>query len=352
MKIQKKKINLKNKPFVIAELSANHNGSLKNALKLVDHAAWCGVSAIKIQTINPDEITLDSTNKDFIIKNKKSIWHKKSYYNLYKKSFMPLIWQEKIFQRAKKKGLIRFSSPFDEKSVDFLEKINTPCYKIASFENQHFPLLKKIASTNKPVIMSLGMLSLEEIYESYWYLKKYGAKDIALLKCTSVYPANEIELNLKTIQDLRNKFNCEVGFSDHTDHIFSSITAVSLGATIIEKHFKLEDNNKTLDSKFSIGRSHMKELVFGCNKAQASRGEINYNLSKNEKIAKKSKRSIYISNDIKKNEVFTNNNIKIVRPGYGMSPKFYHKVIGKKALKNLNYGDRLLKENIKNFKIN
>ena len=350
MIIKNKTINLNNKPFIIAELSANHNGSLKNALKLVDQAAWCGVSAIKIQTINPDEITLNSKKKDFIIKNKKSIWYKKTFYNLYKKSSIPLIWQEKIFRKAKKMGLICFSSPFDEKSVDFLEKIKTPCYKIASFENQHFPLLKKVASTGKPIIMSLGSLSLDETYESYSYLKRNGAKNIALLKCTSVYPAKEIDLNLQTMQDLRNKFKCEIGFSDHTDHIFSSVTAVSLGATIIEKHFKLDDNNKTLDSKFSIEKNQMRQLVLGCNIAQASRGRIKYSLSKDEKIAKKFKRSIYISKKIRKNEIFTPENIKIVRPGYGMLPKFYNNILGKKASRNLDFGERLLKKYIKNFK--
>ena len=287
MKIDKKIINLKNPPFIIAELSANNNGSLKNALKLVDHAAESGVSAIKIQTINPYKITLKTKQKNFIINNRKSIWYKKSFFDLYKKSSMPISWQKKILKRAKSNGLIGFSTPFDEKSVDFLEEMNVPCYKIASFENNHFPLMKKIAQTKKPIIMSLGMLSLKEIQESYRFLKKNGAKNVALLKCTSVYPAHERSLNLKTLEDLRKKFNCEIGFSDHTNDIYSSISAVSLGATIIEKHFNLENNKKSLDSKFSITKNEMKRLVIGCNKAHQSIGKIKYDLTNDEEYRKK-----------------------------------------------------------------
>ena len=343
MKIGKTIIGSKTNPFIIAELSANHNGSLKKALKLVDQAADIGVSAIKIQTIDPNKITLKTRKKGFIITNKKSIWYKKSFFDLYKKSSMPISWQKKIFQRAKLRGILGFSTPFDEESVDLLEDLNVPCYKIASFENNHFPLMKRIAKTKKPVIMSLGMLSLEEIRQSFNYLKKHGTKDIALLKCTSVYPANETKLNLKTIQDLRKKFNCEIGFSDHTNDIYSSICAVSLGATIIEKKFNLENNNKSLDSKFSITKDEMKKLVIGCNKAYQSVGQIKYSLSNDEKKSKESKRSIYAKQTIKKGEKFSTKNISVVRPGYGLSPKFYFKILGKKSKKNIFFAEPIKK---------
>jgi pseudaminic acid synthase len=346
MKIKKTIISSKNSPFIIAELSANHDGKLYKALKIVDHAARCGVSAIKIQTINPEKITLNTKKKNFIIHNKKSIWYKKSFYELYKKASMPIKWQKKIFARAKKRGILAFSTPFDEQSVDLLEKMDVPCYKIASFENNHFPLLKKIAETKKPVIMSLGMLSLKEIYESVNYLKKHGTKEIALLKCTSVYPAKEEDLNLKSIQDLRKRFNCEVGFSDHTKDIYSSIAAVSLGATIIEKHFNLIENKKSLDSKFSITELEMKQLVVGCDMAQKSIGNIKYSLSKDEKISKKNKRSIYASKNIKKGEKFSEKNVSVVRPGYGLSPRFYFKIIGKKSTKNIFFADPIKKSYI------
>jgi len=259
---------------------------------------------------------------------------------------MPIKWQKEIFARAKKRGILAFSTPFDEQSVDLLEKMDVPCYKIASFENNHFPLLKKIAETKKPVIMSLGMLSLKEIYESVNYLKKHGTKEIALLKCTSVYPAKEEDLNLKSIQDLRKRFNCEVGFSDHTKDIYSSIAAVSLGATIIEKHFNLIENKKSLDSKFSITELEMKQLVVGCDMAQKSIGNIKYSLSKDEKISKKNKRSIYASKNIKKGEKFSEKNVSVVRPGYGLSPRFYFKIIGKKSTKNIFFEDPIKKNKI------
>ncbi len=347
MKIGKREIGLKKPPFIIAELSANHNGSYKKALKLLEHAAKSGVSAIKIQTINPEKITLKTKKKGFIIKNKKSIWYKKSYYELYKKASMPLSWQKKIFQKAKKIGLLAFSTPFDEESVDWLENIGVPCYKIASFENSHFPLLKKIAETKKPIIMSLGMLSLKEISSSYNYLKKNGAKEIALLKCTSVYPAKEKDLNLKCIEDLRNRFKCEVGFSDHTTDIYSSISAVALGATIIEKHFNLSKNNKSLDSKFSIDKNEMEKLVKGCNTAHKSKGSINYSLSAEEKLSKEGKRSIYAKKNIIKGEKFSKQNISVVRPGYGLSPKLYFKIIGKKSKKNINFAEPIKAKFIK-----
>lgn len=344
MKILNRKIGFKHKPFIIAEISANHNGSLNKALKIVDQAALCGVSAIKIQSINPDKITLNSRKKNFIINNKKSIWYNQSYYDIYKKSSLPISWQKKILKRAEQKRIIGFSTPFDEESVDFLEEVNVPCYKIASFENNHFPLLKKIAKTKKPIIMSLGMLSLKEIQESYEFLKINGAKSIALLKCTSVYPAKVEELNLKTIQDLKKRFDCEIGFSDHTNNIYSSVCAVSLGATIIEKHFNLSNNATSLDDKFSIKKNEMKELVRGCNLAHTSIGKINYKLTKTEKISRKSKRSIFASKNIKKHQLLNENNLIIARPNLGLSPKEYYKILGRRAKKDISFATSIKKK--------
>jgi pseudaminic acid synthase len=344
MKILNRKIGIKHKPFIIAEISANHNGSLEKALKIVDQAAICGVSAIKIQSIDPNKITLNSRKKNFIINNKKSIWYKQSYYDIYKKASLSISWQKKILKRALQKGIIGFSTPFDEESVEFLEKINVPCYKIASFENNHFPLLKKIAKTKKPVIMSLGMLTLKEIEESYEFLKINGTKSVALLKCTSVYPSEAEELNLKTIQDLKKRFDCEIGFSDHTNNIYSSICAVSLGATIIEKHFNLSNNTSSLDEKFSIKKNEMGDLVSGCNLAHASIGKINYSLTNREKISRKSKRSIFASKDIKKDQIFDEKNLIIARPNIGLPPKEYYKILGRKAKKNISFATSIKKK--------
>jgi pseudaminic acid synthase len=240
IKIKTKKINKNNKPFIIAEMSGNHNGLLSNALKLVDLAAKCGADAIKLQTFTPDTITMKSKRKEFYIKDKKNLWKNNSLFELYKKAHTPWKWHHKIFERAKKKKIICFSSPFDETAVDFLEKLNAPFYKIASFENTHFPLLKKVAKTGKPIIMSTGLASIKEITESVKFLRKNGCKSLALLKCTSAYPAEPSDLNLQTIKDLKKRFNCEVGISDHSLGIGAAIAAISLGAVIIEKHFSLK----------------------------------------------------------------------------------------------------------------
>ena len=240
IKIKTKKISKKNKPFIIAEMSGNHNGLLSNALKLVDLAAKCGADAIKLQTFTPNTITMKSKRKEFYIKDKKNLWKNNSLFQLYKKAHTPWEWHHQIFQRAKKRKIICFSSPFDETAVDFLEKLNAPLYKIASFENTHFPLLKKVAKTGKPIIMSTGLASMKEISESVKFLRKNGCKSLALLKCTSAYPADPSDLNLLTIKDLKKRFNCEVGISDHSLGIGAAIAAVSLGAVIIEKHFSLK----------------------------------------------------------------------------------------------------------------
>ena len=347
IKIKSRIISSNHKPFIIAELSGNHNGSLSNALKLVDLAAKSGADAIKLQTFTPETITLNTNKKHFLITDKKNPWKKNhSLFKLYKKAHTPWSWHKKIFERARKKKLIYFSSPFDETAVDYLEKLNVPIYKIASFENNHFPLLKKVAKTGKPVIMSLGLSSLKEVKESVKYLKKNGCKQLALLKCTSAYPADPRDLNLKTIDDLKKIFKCEIGFSDHSLGIGAAITAVSLGATIIEKHFTLK-KNVGVDGKFSSEVNEMKMLKEECNISWQALGKVFYGPTKNEINFKKYQRSIFISKDIKKGEKFTTKNLQVVRPSNGMHPKYFETILGKKSKKSLKFGTPLKKIFIK-----
>ena len=337
-KIKKRIISQKKSPFIIAEMSGNHNGSLREALKIVDLASIAGADAIKLQTYTPDTITMKSKRSEFFIKDKKNLWKNNSLYDLYKKAHTPWSWHKKIFERAKKRKLIYFSSPFDETAVDFLEKLNVPLYKIASAESNHFPLLKKVAKTGKPIIMSTGLATLNELKESVNYLRKNGCKQLALLKCTSAYPAEPKDLNLVTIKRLREVFNCEVGFSDHSLGIGAAITAISYGATIIEKHFTVE-KNKGVDGAFSSEVSEMKRLKEESLVSWSSKGKVFFGPTKNEKIFKKYRRSIYVSKNIKKGEIFSNNNIKVIRPSLGLHPKYFTDIIGKISKKDINKGE-------------
>jgi pseudaminic acid synthase len=332
--IKSRIISNKSKPFIIAEMSANHNGSLDTALKLVDIAAKSGADAIKLQTYTADTITIKSNRKEFLITDKKNLWKNKTLYELYKKGETPLNWHKQIFDRAKKNKIICFSSPFDETAVDFLEKLKTPVYKIASFENEHYPLLKKIALTGKPVIMSIGMLSLSELDKSFNYLKKNGCKKIALLKCTSSYPAKSRDLNILTIPFLKKRFKCEIGYSDHSLGIGASVAAVAHGATIIEKHFTLK-RNFGLDGKFSSDNSELFYLVKQCNIAKEALGKVKVGPSRDEILSKKFKRSIYVVKKIKKGEKFTKENLKVIRPSNGLHPKYFEDILNKKAKKNI-----------------
>ena len=346
VKIKKKIISSDKRPFIIAEMSGNHNGSLKTALKIVDLAAKAGADAIKLQTYTPETITMKSKRKEFYIGDRKNIWKNNSLYSLYKKAHTPWEWHKKIFDRAKKLKLIYFSSPFDETAVDFLEKLKVPLYKIASFENNHFPLLKKVAQTKKPVIMSTGLATLNELKESVKWLRKNGCKQLALLKCTSSYPANPSDLNLTTIKELRKIFKCEVGFSDHSLGIGAPITAINFGATIIEKHFTIK-KNKGVDGVFSSELEEMKRLKLESEVAWLSKGKTFIGSTSNEKKYKKFRRSIYVFKDIKKNDIFTKNNIKVIRPGLGLHPKNYDLIIGKKSTQNIKAGFPLKKSFVK-----
>ena len=326
------------KPIVIAELSGNHNKSIKNAMQLVKKAALAKVDFIKLQTYTPDTMTINSNKKDFIIKNKKSVWNNQNLYSLYKKGYTPWNWHKEIFDYAKSLGINYLSTPFDETAVDFLEKLNVPMYKIASFENNNFLLIKKVIETKKPIIISVGMLSFKDIKNLVEFLKKQKCKNFTLLKCVSNYPAKPEESNVLTIPDMKKRFKCNIGLSDHTLGIGTSIAAVSHGATIIEKHFCLSRKRGGIDSSFSLEPNELSLLVKETKNAWLSLGKINYLLSKEEKKYKKLKRSIYFNNNLKKGHIITKNNIKIVRPGFGLEPKFFNKLIGKKLNKNVTKG--------------
>ena len=328
--------NFKNKkPFIIAEVSGNHNGSLKKMLKIIDAIAETGADAIKLQTFKPETITLDCSSKEFLIADKNSRWNKLRLFDLYKKSQTPWSWHKQIFNKANKLGLCAFSAPFDFSAVDFLEKLNNPIYKIASFENNHLPLISYVASKKKPMIISTGMASFEEISKIVKLTKKNGCKNLTLLKCTSSYPAKLEESNILTIPEIKKKFKCNVGLSDHTPGIGAAIAAISHGATVIEKHFTLNKNDKSIDSFFSLEPKEFKGLVRECNYAYESLGKIYFGPTKSERKSLIFRRSIYVTSNVKKNEKISKNNIRIVRPSKGLAPKLYYKILGKKFKKSL-----------------
>ena len=336
------KISQKDKPFIIAEMSGNHNQSLQRALKIVKAAADSGVHMLKLQTYTADTITINSKNNDFFIDDEKSLWKGKNLYELYKEAYTPWEWQEKIIKRSNELGMLCFSTPFDETAVDFLEKVNVPAYKISSFENIHLPLIKKVAQTGKPVILSTGLASKKEIEEAVQTLKIGGCEQYALLKCTSAYPAPPLNSNILTIPDLRKNFNCEVGLSDHTIGIGTSLAAISHGATIIEKHFTLDRNDGGVDSSFSIEPKEMKMLVEESVRAWQSLGKIFYGPTESEKNGINLRRSIYVVNDIASGEKLSKENIRIIRPGKGLAPKHFDEIIGREVNKNLKRGTALL----------
>jgi pseudaminic acid synthase len=340
--------NKKSNLFIVAELSGNHNRSLDRALKLVEVAAKCGVSAVKLQTYTPDSLTLDLKNKSgFFIEDKSSLWYGRTCYDVYREAALPYDWHKDIFNKCKKLGLICFSTPFDFHGVDFLESLDVSMYKVASAELIDIPLLKKIADTKKPVIMSTGMASFEEIRESVLFLQENKCQDITLLKCTTSYPAKIEDSNLLTIPDLQKKFpSCKVGLSDHTLGIAAAIASISLGATVIEKHFTLSRDDGGVDSAFSIEPEEMKILVKECNEAYNALGRISYELTESEKNNVKYRRSLFVVQNIKKGETLTENNIRSIRPGFGLAPKHYYEVLGKVAKTDLTKGTPLSWEDI------
>jgi len=338
IKIANTEISKSNKPFIIAEMSGNHNQSLERALEIVDAAANTGAHAIKLQTYTADTITIDKKDGEFFIEDSKSLWKGTSLYDLYKIAYTPWEWHKPIMDRAREKGLICFSSPFDFTAVDFLEELNVEAYKIASFENIDIPLIKKVANTGKPVIISTGMASVAEIAEAVEAVRSTGNNQLVLLKCTSTYPATPDNTNILTIPHMRDLFNCEIGLSDHTMGIGVSVASVALGASVIEKHFTLNRADGGVDSSFSMEPEEMKQLVIETERAWQALGKISYGPTEKEKASLVFRRSLYIVEDVKAGEVLTEKNIRSIRPGYGLPPKFIDKLIGRKVNQKLPRG--------------
>ncbi len=322
-------------------MSGNHNQSLDRALEIVEAAAKTGVQMIKLQTYTADTMTLDLDHDEFFISDKDSLWKGSSLYELYKVAYTPWEWHQAIFDRANELGLLCISTPFDETAVDFLEGLNVPAYKIAAFENNHIPLLKKVAATGKPLIISTGMASLAELNTLVETVKSAGCQNLVLLKCTSSYPATPRNSNLATIPHMREMFKCHVGLSDHTGGIGVSVAAVVKGAVVIEKHFTLSRDDGGVDSAFSLEPSEMTQLVVETKRAFEALGEVTYGPTQEEEKSLVFRRSIYISEDVIEGDILTRNNIKIIRPGLGLAPKYYESLLGKRVTKSLSRGTAL-----------
>ena len=325
-------------PFVIAEMSGNHNQSLERALAIVEAAARAGAHAIKLQTYTADTMTLPVVSGDFFISDPNSLWHGHSLYELYQIAHTPWEWHAPIMARARDLGILCLSTPFDETAVDFLEGLDCPCYKIASFENADLPLIRKVAATGKPVIVSTGMATLAELDETMRTLREGGCQDIVLLKCTSTYPASPENSHLNTLPHLRDLFGCEVGLSDHPLGIGVSVAAVALGATVIEKHFTLSRADGGVDSAFSLEPAEMAALVTETERAWQALGGIHYGPTEAEKPSLRFRRSIYAAADLKTGDILTPENLRIVRPGFGLAPKYYETLLGRRVNRDLAMG--------------
>ncbi|RAJ33474.1 pseudaminic acid synthase [Pedobacter cryoconitis] len=341
IKIENITIGNEHKPFIIAEMSGNHNQSLDKALSIIDAAAATGAHAIKLQTYTADTLTINVSHDEFRIEDPNSLWKDRNLYELYQEAYTPWEWHKALFDRAKEKGMICFSTPFDDSSVDFLEELNVPVYKIASFENNHLPLLKKVAKTGKPVIMSTGISTLADIEIAVRTLRKNGCKELVLLKCTSTYPATPENTNLLTIPHMSELFDCHVGLSDHTLGIGVSVASVAFGARVIEKHFTINRSEGGVDSAFSLEPSEFKMLVEESERAFLSIGKVNYGIMEAEKKSLMFKRSIYIVQDMQEGDVINETNIRIIRPGLGIAPKYFETMIGKKINRAVKRGTAL-----------
>ncbi|CAN7156876.1 pseudaminic acid synthase [Paenibacillus sp. LjRoot56] len=324
-------IGLNHAPFIIAEMSGNHNQSLERALQIVDAAAKAGAHALKLQTYTADTMTLDLQEGAFYIDDPNSLWKGTSLHKLYQEAYTPWEWHKPIFDRCKELGLICFSTPFDESAVDFLESLEVPCYKIASFENTDLPLIKKVAATGKPMIISTGMASVAELDETVKAARAAGCNDLVLLKCTSTYPATPENTNIRTIPHLKELFSVQVGLSDHTMGVGVAVASVALGAVIIEKHFTLKRSDGGVDSSFSLEPEEMSTLVIESERAWQALGQISYGATAKEQASLKFRRSLYIAEDVQAGEIFTEQNLRAVRPGFGLPPKYYDQFLGKKA---------------------
>ncbi|MBX3492690.1 MAG: pseudaminic acid synthase [Parvibaculum sp.] len=338
MKIADRRIGREEPPFVIAEMSGNHNQSLDRALAIVDAAADAGAHALKLQTYTADTMTLDIGEGEFFIDDPSSLWKGQSVHALYKKAYTPWEWHAPIFEHAKKRGMIAFSSPFDETAVDFLETLDVPCYKIASFENVDLPLIRRVAATGKPMIVSTGMATTAELDEAVGTARGAGCRDLVLLKCTSAYPATPENTNILTIPHMRELFACEIGLSDHTMGIGVAVAAVALGATVIEKHFTLARADGGVDATFSLEPAELAALVEETGRAHAALGHVSYGPTPAEARAVTRRRSLYIGADMKAGDVLTPENLRRIRPGLGLPPKFYEQLLGRKVNRDVTRG--------------
>lgn len=328
-------------PFVIAEMSGNHNQSLERALEIVEAAAKTGAHALKIQTYTPETMTLDIAEREFFIADKNSLWKGKSLFQLYGEASTPWEWHKPIFDRARELGIIAFSTPFDDTSVDFLESLEVPCYKIASFENTDIPLIRKVASTGKPMIISTGMASVAEIDETVRAARDAGCQDLVLLKCTSTYPATPANTNILSIPHMRALFGCEVGLSDHTMGVGVSVASVALGATVVEKHFTLNRADGGVDASFSMEPAEMSSLVVETERAWQALGSVSYGATAAEEKSKVFRRSLYVAADMKAGDILTPANLRAIRPGLGLPPKFMEIVMGKAVKVDVKKGTAL-----------
>jgi N-acetylneuraminate synthase len=329
--INNKKIGLGQPPFIIAEMSGNHNQSLERALEIVEAAAKTGAHALKIQTYTPDTMTLDLDEREFHISDPKSLWAGNSLYKLYGEAYTPWEWHKPIFDRARELGIIAFSTPFDDTAVDFLESLDVPCYKIASFENTDLPLIRRVAATGKPLIISTGMASIAELDDTVKAAREAGCKDLILLKCTSTYPATAGNTNILTIPHMRELFGCEVGLSDHTMGVGVSVASVALGATVIEKHFTLNRADGGVDSTFSMEPAEMAQLVVETERAWQALGKVSYGATEAEKKSIVFRRSLYLVQDLKAGDVLTKENVHAIRPGLGLATKYLEVVVGRRV---------------------
>ena len=334
-KIGGRMIGKNHSPFIIAEMSGNHNQSLERALEIVEAAAKSGAHALKIQTYTPDTMTLDLDEREFHISDPNSLWAGTSLYKLYSEAYTPWEWHKPIFDRARELGMIAFSTPFDDTAVDFLESLDVPCYKIASFENTDLPLIRRVAATGKPLIISTGMATVAELDETVRAAREAGCKDLILLKCTSTYPATADNTNILTIPHLRELFGCEVGLSDHTLGVGVSVASVALGASIIEKHFTLNRAAGGVDSAFSMEPVEMTQLVLETERAWQSLGHVSYGITDAEQMSLQYRRSLYIVQNMKAGEVLTKDNVQAIRPGLGLPPKYLDIILGRVVKKDV-----------------
>lgn len=336
------------KPFLVAEMSGNHNQSIERAFQIVEAAAKAGAHAMKLQTYTAETMTLNLSTEAFTINDSKSLWKGRNLYELYQEAYTPWEWHEPIMKKCKELGMLCFSTPFDETAVDFLESLNVPCYKIASFENTCIPLIKKVAKLGKPMIISTGMATLGELEETVNTVKSEGCEDLILLKCTSTYPATPINTNISTIPHMRELFDVQVGLSDHTMGVGVSIASIPFGAVMIEKHFTLSRADGGVDSTFSMEPEEFRLLSVETERAWQSLGKVTYGVqSSQEEKSKIFRRTIYISEDVKAGDVLNAKNIRCVRPGFGLETKYYEKIIGRMINRDLEKGTPMKLEYLK-----